>query len=250
MEPFRSYVICTSPRSGSTLLCRLLRESGNAGFPESHFHAPSLEKWLSYYDLQNAQFSERQDALSAVFNAAFERGKGESNIFGLRLQRHSFDFFIAQLNVLYPSIPDDKSRMNAAFGSTLFVHLSRENKLDQAISYVKAKQSGLWHMAPDGTELERLSEPKEPVYDAAAIATQLALLEQMETEWNEWFTTEKIEPLRVTYKELSAAPYATLVRILGALGLECDPKDEMTPPIAKLADAINADWAERFQSEE
>jgi len=249
MKLYNSYMICTSPRSGSTLLCRLLREAGNAGFPESHFHAPSLEKWLGDYGFRNDEFSTRQDALKAVFKSAHEHGKGASGVFGLRLQRHSFDFFIEQLSILYPSLPDDNSRIDAAFGNTLFVHLTRENKLDQAISYAKAKLSGLWHMAPDGTELERLSEPKEIVYDAEAIAAQLALSEQMETEWEEWFATKKIKPLRVTYGELSAAPYATLGRILKALGLECEQREEITPPVAKLADATNHEWAERFRSE-
>lgn len=249
MRPPNAYVICTSPRSGSTLLCGLLREAGNAGVPESHFHAPSLEKWLGSHGFRNDAFSTRQDALKAVFKSVYEHGKGASDIFGLRLQRHSFDFFIEQLKVLYPSLPDDSSRMDAAFGTTLFVHLTRENKLDQAISYVKAKQSGLWHLAADGSELERLSEPKEPVYDAVAIAAQLSLSEQMETEWEEWFAREQIKPLCVTYGELSAAPFATLGRVLKALGLECEPRDEVTPPVAKMADAINQEWAERFRSE-
>ena len=249
MKPFNSYLICTSPRSGSTLLCKLLSEAGNAGFPESHFHDPSLESWLGYYGLRSEDFITRRDALKAVFNSAFEQGKGASDIFGLRLQRHSFDFFVAQLSVLYPSILGEKSRIKAAFGNTLFVHLTRENKLDQAISYVKAKQSGLWHIAPDGTELERLSEPKEPVYDATAIASQLALSEQMDTEWEKWFMAEQIKPLRVTYGELSTAPYATLGRVLDALALQYEPGDEVAPPVAKLADVTNQEWAERFRLE-
>ena len=249
MRKFQSYVICTSPRSGSTLLCRLLREVGDAGLPDSHFHEPSLEKWLGYYGFRKDEFSTQKEALKAVFHSAYEHGKGAGQVFGLRLQRHSFSFFIEQLSVLYPSISDDKLRMEAAFGRTLFVHLTRENKLDQAISYVKAKQSGLWHKAPDGTELERLSEPKELVYDAAAIAAQLELSEQMEAEWEEWFANEQIQPLRITYDELSAAPYATLMRVLQTLGLEHEPKAEVMPPVAKLADATNQEWAERFQIE-
>lgn len=247
MRKFQSYVICTSPRSGSTLLCRLLREVGDAGLPDSHFHEPLLEKWFGYYGFRKDDFSTQKDALKAVFHSAYEHGKGAGQVFGLRLQRHSFNFFIEQLSILYPSIPSDKLRMEAVFGSTLFVHLTRENKLDQAISYVKAKQSGLWHKAPDGTELERLSEPKELVYDAAAIAAQLELSDQMETQWEAWFEDEKIKPLRITYDELSAAPYATLMRVLQALGLEHEPKAEVTPPVAKLADATNQEWAERFR---
>lgn len=249
MRPFRAYVICTSPRSGSTLLCRLLREAGNAGLPDSHFHEPSLEKWLGDYGLREDGFSTRKDALTAVFKSAYEYGKDGGDIFGLRLQRHSFYFFMAQLRFLYPWLSDDRSCFEAAFGPTLFVHLTRENKLDQAISYVKATQSGLWHRAPDGTELERLSAPKEPVYDAAAIAAQLELSKQMETQWEAWFAKERITPLRVTYDELSAAPYGTLARVLHALGLPCQPGEEVTPPVAKLADGTNREWAERFRSE-
>lgn len=247
MLPFQSYVICTSPRSGSTLLCTLLRDAKEAGVPGSHFHTPSLEKWLGHFGLHKDSFNTPKDALNAVFQAALEHGKGESNIFGLRLQRHSFTFFTDQLAILYPTIPDDRSRIQAAFGKTLFIHLTRENKLDQAISYVKATQSGLWHKAPDGTELERQSAPKEPIYDGAAIAAQLALSEHMETEWDTWFAKEQIQPLRITYDELAAAPYATLTCVLHSLGLACAPIDESTPPVAKLADATNQEWAQRFR---
>ncbi|NIZ60761.1 sulfotransferase [Sedimentitalea sp. CY04] len=249
MSLFQSYVICTSPRSGSTLLCRLLRESGVVGRPGSHFHEPSIEKWLGYYGFRKSQFCTRKQALTAVFQSAFEHGKGESNTFGLRLQRHSFSYFTEQLGILHPSLPDDKSRIEAVFGNTLFVHLTREDKLDQAISYVKAKQTGLWHMAPDGTEIERLSEPNEPIYDSVAISAQLDLFEKMEAEWKEWFNRECIDSLTITYDELSAAPYEILARVLKALGSEYEPSGEITPPTAKLADVINQEWAEKFRSE-
>lgn len=246
MAQFQSYMICTSPRSGSTLLCRLLREAGHAGWPGSHFHEPFLNKWMDAYELKEDDFETRTAALEAVFAAAVNHGTGQSDVFGLRMQRHSFGFFMSQLDVLFPSLANDKARIQAAFGQTLFVYLTRENKLDQAISYVKATQSGLWHIAPDGTELERLSESQEPVYDATAISSVLESFERMETEWQTWFQNEGIEPLRVTYDDLSAAPYATLKAILRALGLQHDHIEEGVPPTARLADATNKEWGERF----
>ena len=248
MDQFKSYFICTSPRSGSTLLCRLLTEAENAGMPDSHFHEPSLQKWFGYYGLEEAAFKDRRDALRATFNAAIEHGKGDSDVFALRLQRHSFAFFSEQLSILHPSLQTDKSRIEAVFGKTLFIHLTRENKLDQAISYIKAQQSGLWHMASDGTELERLGEPQELRYDREAISAQIDEFEQMETAWRKWFALERIEPLRITYDELSSAPYATLARVLKALGLHQDLEHERTPPVAKLADQVSEAWAERFRS--
>ncbi len=249
MKRFQAYVICTSPRSGSTLLCHLLREAADAGYPESHFHEPSLDSWLDDHGLSASDFSTRRDALAAVFDAAYRKGKGSSDIFGLRLQRHSFEFFAQKLGSLYPAVVSDAGRMEAAFGKTLFIHLTRENKLEQAISYVRAKQSGLWHKAPDGSEIERLSPARAPEYDGPEIKRQLVAFQQMDREWRDWFEKEKITPLRLTYQGLSAAPYATLGRVLQALGVEAGPQKETTPPVAKLADSTNREWAERYMAE-
>lgn len=249
MKPPNSYIICTCPRSGSTLLCSLLKEIGKAGLPDSHFYSPSLDNWLGYFELRKSDFASRQDALRAIFAAAIERGKGESDIFALRLQRHSFPFFAEQLALLYPKLSDDKSRIEAAFGRTMFVYLTRENKLEQAISYVKAQQSGLWHMASDGTELERLGTPQKFHFDEEAISAKLKEFNQMETDWISWFEKERIKPLRVSYDELSSAPYTTLARILRAIGLEPNNTRDRTPPIAKLGDELNKKWATRFRAE-
>jgi LPS sulfotransferase NodH len=39
MTPLRSYLVCATPRSGSTLLCHLLDQTGIAGHPEEYFEA-------------------------------------------------------------------------------------------------------------------------------------------------------------------------------------------------------------------
>ncbi|HMF66717.1 MAG TPA: Stf0 family sulfotransferase, partial [Phyllobacterium sp.] len=41
MPAARSYVICGTPRSGSTLLCDLLESTGIAGRPASYFRSES-----------------------------------------------------------------------------------------------------------------------------------------------------------------------------------------------------------------
>jgi LPS sulfotransferase NodH len=227
----------------------MLSNTGMAGIPDSHFHDPSLAKWLGYYRLSPDEYTTQRDALNAVFTAAYEHGKGDTDVFGLRLQRHSFDYFMHQLGILHPEMPLEKSRLQSVFGKTLIIHLTRENKLEQAISYVKATQTGLWHAAPDGTELERLSAPKKPAYDAQAIAKQLSEFRTMDNEWRSWFATEQIKPLSVTYEELSSAPQATLARILKRLCLDYVPSSKNGLPVAKLADATNQEWFDRFTSE-
>ena len=113
---------------------------------------------------------------------------------------------------------------------------------------MKAKQSGLWHMATDGTEIERLSAPADPVYDREAIADQLEASFRMDAEWAAWFAQERIAPLRITYDALSEDPHGVRAQVLAALGLAYEA-ERVAVPVAKLADGLNVEWAERFRRE-
>lgn len=249
MPTYRSYILCTSPRSGSTLLCKLLSATGVAGHPGSHFHEPSQEAWLAYFGLPVVAGEAEPVTLRRVFAAAIHKGRGGTDVYGLRLQRHSFDFFMEKLAVLHAGLATDLERLNEAFGETLFIHLIRQDKVEQAVSYVKAEQSGLWHRAPDGTELERLSEPREPQYDFEAIKAEYDRFTGFDRDWLSWFEHQRIQPLRITYEDLSTDPLRELARILTRLGLDAQKAEGVMPGVAKLADAVSAEWTARFRNE-
>lgn len=245
---YDSYVICTSPRSGSTLLCALLAASGVAGKPESYFHLPSVAEWQADLGLPPSSSEPEEAVLAAVFRAAIARGRAGTALFGLRLQRHSFDYLLQKLGVLHPDRPGDLQRFEAAFGRTLFIHLTREDKLEQTVSLVKAEQSGLWHRAPDGSEIERLSPPRPLRYDRKRIAAQRDALAAMDRAWTDWFASAGIEPLRVTYGALAADPLGTLRVLLSRLGLDPAAARGVKPGVAKLSDRTNRDWVARFRA--
>lgn len=249
MAHFDSYVICTSPRSGSTLLCKLLAATGAAGKPDSHFHRPSLADWQAEYGIAPDPAAPERAVLGAIFRAAIAEGRGGTGIFGLRLQRHSFAFFTEKLAVLHPEPPGDVQRIRAAFGRTLFIHLTRHDKVEQAVSYVKAEQSGLWHMAPDGSELERLAPHRDPVYDGAEIRAAFETMTAHDRDWERWFEAEGIEPLRLTYDALSAAPPGILRQVLERLGISPEAANGIGPGVRKLADDASRAWAARFRAE-
>ena len=227
----------------------MLQDVAGAGTPESYFHQPSLESWLTRYGLDAVQFAHPRLALRAVIDAASRAGRGAGWKFGLRLQRQSFGFFVEQLRVLKPTLQTDKARIEATFGRTLFIHLTRLDKVDQAVSVVKAQQSGLWHKAPDGTEIERLRAPQKLVYDAGALKAEFEEFVQADADWCSWFDAENIQPLVISYEALSSDPYKELARVLRALGLDYSPTDQTALPVAKLSDAINRDWAARFRAQ-
>lgn len=243
-----AYVICTSPRSGSTLLCNLLAATGCAGLPDSHFHVPDLSAWQRSHGLDPDTFASETEALKAVFAAAMRRGTGQTGMFGLRLQRDSFAYFMEQLARLHPGLASDRERIEAAFGRTHFLHLTRADKLDQAISLVRARQSGLWHRAPDGTEIERDGPGQPPVFDRAGLTANMHDLEQKDDDWRDWFRAQGITPQTITYDTLAADPAATLAAILDRLGIDPARASSVTPGVARLADSTNRDWKARYLS--
>ena len=228
------------------MLCRMLSATKVAGAPDSHFHQPSLTDWLGAYDLTGSGFASRRDTLEAVFSAAMARGKGKTDIFGLRMQRGSFAFFIEQLTTLFPGGFSDVERIGAAFGRTLFIHLHRADVLGQAISRLRAEQTGLWHVRADGSDLERLPPTRVTGYDPDAIVAHMCEIAALNDAWKQWFDLNAIAPLVINYDALSHHPQTSLAEILEALGLDATIAQSVAPQTAKLADETSQDWRARF----
>ena len=123
------------------MLCEMLAARGDVGRPGSHFHRPSVASWQRAHGVADA--GAPVATLRAVFDAAAKYGRGGSDVFGLRLQRDSAPFFFEQLGLLRPDCDTDLARLSEEFGPLLFIHLWRKDSLGQAISRLRAQQSGL-----------------------------------------------------------------------------------------------------------
>jgi LPS sulfotransferase NodH len=208
-----------------------------------------MPAWAEEWRLPARDTMSEMEFNIAYLNAAAAAGKGGTGIFGLRLMRENLDELSAILDRVFPRLPSDKARLEKAFGRILYIHLSREDNLAQAISLVKAEQTGLWHVAPDGTEIERLAPPQEPEYDFARIKREVLELERYDAAWNSWFAAQGIEPLRLGYETLSGNPAAALTGICEALGVQAPNAHDVSPGVAKLADVTSRDWMRRYSSD-
>jgi LPS sulfotransferase NodH len=242
-----SYIICATPRTGSTLLCDLLASTKVAGKPDSYFMSDMDPVWAKQLGLPVRDALSDADYGAAYLKAAMTAGTGQTGIFGFRLMRRDLGDLSALVDAVFPGLPSDKDRLQAAFGEILYIHLARDDKLAQAVSMIKAEQTGLWHVAPDGSELERLAPSKAPQYDFDRIASKLAQLEQYDAAWRSWFDAQGIEPLRVGYESLSANPAGAVARICKTLGVPEPAPDSLKPGVAKLADAISLEWMRNFR---
>lgn len=244
----QSYILCTSPRSGSTLLCTLLRESGVAGYPESWFHRPSLVGWAKDLEIPLPKGSEPAK-IATLIAAAKDKGLANGALFALRLQRQSAPFFLQMLARLHPDLRHDRDRLRACFGETRFLYLNRSDKIAQAVSYMRAQQTGLWHRAADGSELERLASHREPYYDHAFLAQWVKTFTQYDARWRTWFARERITPYALSYDTLSNDPTGCLRAVLAALSLTPPKRQDISPGVQRLSDTLNAEWIERFKRE-
>lgn len=217
------------------MLCRMLAATGVAGVPQSYFHRPDTGDWARYLDLPCT--ATLTDILERV------RATASDGLCGIRVQRDSFDFLMKTLNGFGTT---DRQRIEAALGPSTYLWLTRDDKLAQAISLLRAEHSGLWHRNADGTELERLPPVSETGFDAQAIAAQIDRFHQADADWRAWFSENDIEPFHIRYGDLASNPTQTLSDCLHALG--CDPKHATNVPVqtARLADATSEAWARKF----
>lgn len=244
--PAAGYIICGTPRSGSTLLCDLLQQTGVAGRPNSYYRLQSIPDFVARWNIEPG---EGLDFERRYLAAAIKAGTGDTGMFGLRVHALSLFDLLGRLAMLHPAEPTDRARIDAAFGTTIYLRLRRQDKVAQAISRVKAEQSGLWHRRVDGGAREQVKPYEAPVYDAAKLSAFIDEMEKHEAVFDAWVAGQDITPIDVSYEELSADPRETLARILLALGRDAAAANRAEVMTAKLGDALSLEWAARYRTE-
>lgn len=245
--PERSYFLCTMPRSGSTMLCDLLTQTGVAGKPNSFFRPQSMANFAARWDVP-AQSLEAFD--QDYINTAIDHGTAGTGCFGMRIMwTNNMPGLTKRLGTLFPSAGNDLDRLCAAFGPLKFIHLSRDDKVAEAVSLAMAAQTGLWHKNADGSERERITPHQDPIYDRDLIASEYAEVTAGDAAWRQWFTGQSISPCRVSYEELSADPAGNLAKVLDFLGQDPSAAKGIAPSTAKLATPLSQNWAARFRAE-
>lgn len=230
----------------------MLQATGLAGAPASLFYEPDVGSWAKRMGMPEMDPSSHDD-LHTLLKAARHKGCGDTSVFGLRQQWPAFPLLCETLAKLYSDLKTDQSRLTEAFGPIRFVHLSRTDKRAQAISLLRAQQSGLWHVHTDGSDIERIPHPEQTAvrsgYDTERIFHVMELLTAYDQGWTDWFAKEGLTPLRIRYEALAADPRETLKLVLGELGLPTEVADNISPDTQKMADAQSALWARRHENE-
>lgn len=240
-----SYLICTTPRTGSTLLCGLMASTKVAGPPESYFRKPDEQLWAARWDIVRPPGGVVEH--SEFVRAALAAGRTDNGVFAARIMWGTLDHMFDMLGSVYPApAAGDLERLNLAFGRTRFVHLYRDDVLAQAVSWHRAEQTNIWHR----TDQAASKQPQqEPSFDFDEIRKLAQTIEEHHSAWRAWFASAGIQPHTVRYEDLDADPVGVADEILDFLGLKLPPGHSIKARHRRLADELNARWIDRYRAE-
>lgn len=235
-------ILCATPRSGSTLLCSVLNASGVVGTLESWFRAEDRASYAEEWGLELNQNNAYDPTkyLSAVKTS----GRGANGIVGIRIMWETLHEILDEYAPLYPG-SDASELLTHLFGRFRLIYLRRADTLAQAVSRLKAEQSGHWHTIGDW--IEQIGPADGPLtYDAQAIAAYKADAEAGHAGWLTFFETLDLPYISVDYDDLAEDPVATTRSILAALNLQAPNLDTLEVHNVRLSDDINRSWIARF----
>ncbi len=259
-EPKRSYLVCATQRSGSTLVCQALKETGVAGRPEEYFEAlqhsgrprepheyfngiddPSILSHLG----ERARSNDPQPrsplwsrtAYDRYLDWTMEQGTTENGVFGAKMMWNYFGDFVSLVRNApeYRDLPLDEL-LPAVFPDVTLVRVIRANKVRQAISLWKAVQTATWRqnepqndasyaVGPEDTDTPPyktfMDEHRAPLrFHFGAINHLLGRVLHDEARWDAFFEHVRIRPVLVLYENFASDYVASTESVLDQLGIE------------------------------
>ncbi|MEH1098576.1 Stf0 family sulfotransferase [Micromonospora sp. CPCC 205561] len=248
-ERVDSYFVCGTPRTGSSLLLGLLESTGLAGRPQAFFRSPDELRWADRWRLPRTADGGLDYA--DFVRAALAAGRTDNGVFGAKLMWGTLDELVARLAAIHPDLEgDDAALLNRAFGRTGFVFLRRDDVVAQAVSRLRAEQTGRWFVGGSGEISGDAGNGREPHFDAAGIGRFIGEIGEHNAAWEAWFASWGIQPHVVRYEDLAADMAATTHGVLHFLGIDV-PGDgfAVVARHQRQADEINRRWIERYRAE-
>ncbi len=200
-----SYMICATPRSGSTLLCHALRDSGIAGEPDEYFGPMHVSRWQAEWgDIPLANYVARVK----------EAGSTANGVFGVKIMQRYWQHF---LNTLSPhreswDAVTAHQVIATAFPNIKYIWMTRRDKVRQGVSWAKAMQGVPWVWM----EAEPFAPEQELAFDFEMIDQFVEQTILHEAAWQEFFRVNGIVPMVVVYEDFVQNYEGTVTAVCSA----------------------------------
>ena len=199
------YAILSVPRSGSTLMARALRQTGQAGDPHEYLNPNAISAWST---LQGKPPSSAGAYLAAIET----RRTAPNGRFGIKIH-YSHLLRLAAKPADFTPIAADFLKLEDRL-----ILIYRTDRIAQAVSYYVAQTTGLWTSEHGNYLADRQACPL--VFDALAITRCLAHIVEGEQGWRNLLERLQLPCLEVTYEGLTTAYQDTLGRVFRYIGID------------------------------
>ncbi len=235
MNPAISYIIASVQRSGTHLLCSILRSTGVAGSPAEHFLSKPGQTWEKRWGAPSR---------AAYVQNVLRQNTSANGVFGTVVMRSYFERMLQMLQEIpaYKN-PNGAQLLAAVFCKPKYIWMRRRNQVEQAVSWAMACQTGVWTQ-----KVKEKSQPRAiPKFNFKVIDEWCNRIAAHDQGWANYFHENQIEPLVIFYEDVVASHRTAAERVLEFLGLPFPPGMEIPPPaLEKQATRISEEWAARY----
>src|ERR1051326_2222150 len=190
MQPHTSYLVCGTPRSGSSLLCEALTNTDIAGRPEEYFQPANEIIWKERWG--TSTYAE-------YLSHTIEQCTTPNGIFGVKMMWGYFDHFLQNVY----QIPDYKRRkipvhrmLQNIFPNLHYIWIKRRDTLRQAVSHAKALQTNQWVIRGENS-----CPAHKPEFSFMQIDFIAQEIHAHNAAWRRFFAQRRIQPLIITYED-------------------------------------------------
>lgn len=213
-SPRFRYLLCSVPRSGSSLMSQMLTDTGMAGDPLEYLNPAYIRANLKQHPVTQGM----QIPILKYLEGIEQRRTSSNGVFGLKIHYSHFSKF-------WKVGSAESLDFIRKFNKIIFIN--RRDRLAQAVSYFRAQHTGSWSSLTENFADGAKSRVTEPDYDATALGEILAYLLGQEHGWRNFFRTSQIPHTEIVYEDY-IADYANQSRQL-LDELEIDSKHQPIP---------------------
>ena len=252
VAPKSCFFICHTLRCGSTLLSDALSSTGVAGYPEEYFPERTSDGHVSVAtvaalkDPRTWQSDWTRSPFDECLDRVLRSGTSANGVFASKVKWTNIPYLGETLGTV-----DEQAGVTLAghldrlFPNLRYVWITRRDKVRQAVSLVKARQSAQWKaMSASDRHSGRLD------YSFHVVDTALRRIVQEECAWEEFFTQAGVTPITVVYEDLIRNYESTVRRLLDDLEISLPSGYAFPAPrVHKQADAVSEEWVGRYRQD-
>lgn len=222
-----NYIVCSTVRSGSTLLCRTLESLGGFGHPEEYFHRHRLAK---------LNLNDQPDTFLEYCRSIGSQGSAER--LGIKMHWWQLvDFLTLARQSLQFEGKGDLEILDMLFPNLVFIYLWRRDLASQAVSAAIASQTGQWEKGDDSgksTKAKSLKFQPWKIYE-----WEQSLKEQNHC-WRQFFQDNHTNYYETTYEDLISSFPEEIANIVRHIGVDKPlPVQQLEMPTQRQSNTTN-----------